>query len=163
MRHAIVILAALVSGCGQPADPKHPAPAPVGPTKTGGPAKPPPAGKANAGAGPSAPIVLPAIGCPTPSCVFHAGAAAYFTCLAGGAGACFHFGAACAPADACMYDPADRTYKHCARMTEGACEQWGAACAPASKCMFSAADGLHHTCDDVAGGGCKRYGALCAP
>jgi hypothetical protein len=31
--------------------------------------------------------------CPTPGCVYHPGAAAYFTCLSGGAGTCFHQGA----------------------------------------------------------------------
>src|SRR5205085_2900909 len=49
--------------------------------------------------------VAPDIGCLQTSCAFHAGASAYFTCLAGGAGACFHFGGPCAPADHCMYDP----------------------------------------------------------
>jgi hypothetical protein len=105
----------------------------------------------------------PDIGCLTPSCAFHAGAAAYFTCLSGGAGACFHFGAPCTPADACMYDPGDRTYKQCAKPVEGACGQWGAACAPRAACMFDPADGLHHHCDDGGTGTCKRYGALCAP
>jgi hypothetical protein len=105
----------------------------------------------------------PDVGCLAPSCAYHAGANGYFTCLASGAGTCFHFGGPCAPKDSCMYDASDRTYKQCARAVEGVCAQWGAACAPASACMYSAADGLHRTCDDVAGGGCKRYGALCAP
>ncbi len=105
----------------------------------------------------------PDIGCLTTSCVFHAGAAAYFTCLAGGAGACFHFGGPCTPADACMYDPGDRTYKQCGKPVEGACTQWGAACAPRSACMFDPADGLHHHCDEPGAGTCKRYGALCSP
>jgi len=111
-----------------------------------------------------APVLgVPDVGCLAPTCAYHAGGAGYFTCLSGGAGACFHYGAPCSPADACMYDPADQKYKHCASIVEGTCKQWGAACAPASKCMFSASDGLHHTCDDIDGGTCKRYGALCAP
>jgi hypothetical protein len=103
------------------------------------------------------------VGCLTPSCAYHAGANAYFTCLSGGAGACFHFGGPCTPKDSCMYDAADGTYKQCARAVEGTCQAWGSACAPASACMFSPADGLHHHCDEIAGGTCKRYGAPCAP
>jgi hypothetical protein len=106
---------------------------------------------------------LPDVACAAPTCAFHAGAAGYFTCLAGGAGACFHFGGPCTPADACMYDPTDRTYKKCGRAVEGTCAQWTGACAPASACMFDAADGLHHHCDAVSGGACQKYGALCAP
>lgn len=106
---------------------------------------------------------VPDVGCLTPTCAYHAGANSYFTCLASGAGTCFHFGGPCTPKDTCMYDAADRTYKQCTRAVEGACEQWGSPCAPASACMFSPSDGLHRTCDEVAGGGCKKYGALCAP
>jgi hypothetical protein len=118
-----------------------------------------------AGSAKAAPTVavLPDVGCLVTSCAFHAGTGQYFTCLAGGAGVCFHFGAACTPADGCMYDPSDRSYKACAKGVEGTCAQWGAACAPKSACMFSATDGLYHHCDDIAGGACKRYGALCAP
>lgn len=120
-----------------------------------------------AGPGPGSavppPVVLPDVGCLTTSCAFHAGGAAYFTCLAGGAGTCFHFGGPCTPPDACMYDPADRSYKQCQRPVEGTCQQWAAACAPKSACMFDPADGMHHHCDELAGGACKRYGALCAP
>ena len=66
---------------------------------------------------------------------FHAGAGAYFTCFAGGAGACFHFGAPCTPADAaCTTGGAGRTSP--ARAGRGHVPQWGAACAPASGCMF---------------------------
>lgn len=103
------------------------------------------------------------LGCPAPSCAFHAGAGAYFTCTSSGGGSCFHYGPACTPADACMFDPGDRTYKQCAKSSEGTCQQWGAACAPATKCMFSPQDGYHHQCDEVSGGTCKRYGAFCAP
>ena len=162
----------LVACGGSPAAPHPTAPAP---TPTAQPTSPPPryrGGNPPRGAAPAnngasdpalASISVPAIGCLAPTCAFHAGAGAYFTCLAGGAGTCFHFGAACAPADACMYDPGDRQYKTCAKPSEGVCTQWGAACAPVSKCMFDPADGLHHQCDDVAGGACKRFGALCAP
>lgn len=113
------------------------------------------------GTGPLGPA--PDVGCLTPTCAYHAGANGYFTCLSGGAGACFHFGGPCTPGDSCMFDAADRTYKQCARVLEGVCQQWGAACAPSSRCMFSPADNLHHACDEIAGGTCKRYGALCAP
>jgi hypothetical protein len=122
------------------------------------------AGTGSAGKGSAAqPVTLPDVGCLSPSCAFHAGAGAHFTCLAGGNGVCFHFGAACTPADGCMYDPGDRTYKTCAKPVEGTCMQWAAACAPKSACMFSPDDGLYHHCDDISGGTCKRYGALCAP
>ncbi len=125
---------------------------------------------AGAGSGSAKPAVgpvgtVPDVGCLQPSCAYHAGANAYFTCLAGGAGACFHFGGPCTPKDSCMYDATDRTYKQCTRAVEGSCQQWGAACAPANACMFSPTDRLHHTCDEVdaSHGSCKRYGALCAP
>lgn len=103
------------------------------------------------------------IGCLAPTCAFHAGTGTYFTCQSGGAGTCFHFGAACTPEGACMYDPAARSYKQCQRAVEGTCEAWGAACAPANKCMFDARDNLHRTCEAVSGGTCTRFGALCAP
>lgn len=163
MRLVIATLAVLV-GCSRPADrladPSRAGAAPSGPTKPAGRVKP---GNGGGAAGGGGAVVLPAVGCPAPTCAFHAGAAAYFTCLDGGAGACFHFGGPCTPPDACMFDPADRTYKHCGRPSEGACQQWGPACAPATKCMFDVSDGLYRTCDDIAGGACKRYGALCAP
>jgi hypothetical protein len=160
VRPLIVTIAALVVGCGHPADPKHAGSPPARPTKISGTGQPAPSGS---GAGGDPVSVVPDIGCPAPTCVFHAGAGAYFTCLAGGAGTCFHFGATCAPADLCMYDPAGRSYKQCARAGEGVCMKWGAACVPPGKCMFTPADGLHHRCEEVADGGCKRYGALCAP
>jgi hypothetical protein len=160
VRHVIVIVAALVGGCGHPADPKHAGLPSAGGKQTVGPTHPAPIGNPTGG---DVAVVLPAVGCPSPTCAFHAGASGYFTCLAGGAGACFHVGSPCAPGDACMYDPNARSYKHCARASEGMCQQWGVACAPATKCMFNPSDRLHHQCDEVAGGGCKRYGALCAP
>jgi hypothetical protein len=160
VRHVIVIAAALVAGCGHPADPKHAGLPSAGGKQTVGPTHPAPIGNPTGG---DVAVVLPAVGCPSPTCAFHAGASGYFTCLAGGAGACFHFGSPCAPRDACMYDPNARSYKHCARASEGMCQQWGVACAPVTKCMFNPSDRLHHQCDEVAGGGCKRYGALCAP
>jgi hypothetical protein len=118
---------------------------------------------AGSGAGSAAVAIAPDVGCLTATCAYHQGTATYFTCLAGGAGVCFHFGAACTPAESCMIDAADRTYKKCTSPVEGTCTQWGTACAPANACMFSFDDGLYHHCDEVAGGSCKRYGALCAP
>ncbi len=64
---------------------------------------------ATAGQGSGRVASVPDVGCLTPTCAYHAGGGGYFTCLAGGAGVCFHFGGPCAPADACMFDPADRT------------------------------------------------------
>jgi hypothetical protein len=161
VRHAF--LAVLLVACGHPAEPKHATVVTAG----GGSAVPPKVTPVAVGAGAGAvrlsSVVLKDIGCPSPTCVYHAGGAAYFTCLAGGAGMCFHFGGPCAPPDSCMYDAADRTYKSCAKPVEGACAHYGAACAPASKCMFDPADGLHHRCDAAAGGKCTSYGALCAP
>jgi hypothetical protein len=160
VRHVLVVIAVLVAGCGRPAGPKHASLPSSGPTKTVGSTGPAPTGN---GAGGSVAVVLPAVGCPSPTCVFHAGASGYFTCLSSGAGACFHFSSSCAPLDSCMYDPLDRLYKHCAKASEGLCLQWGVACTPATRCMFKPSDGLHHQCEEVAGGGCQRYGALCAP
>jgi hypothetical protein len=157
--HRFVVIALAFAACGgSTAEVQHPVIAGVPPRPNvagAGVAKAPPA--------PAHAAVVPDIGCLATTCAFHAGAAAYFTCLSGGAGVCFHFGAPCAPADGCMFDPGDRTYKQCATPVEGTCRSWGAACAPRSGCMFDPADGLHHHCDDVAGGTCKRYGALCAP
>jgi hypothetical protein len=109
--------------------------------------------------------IVPEVGCPNPTCAFHAGAGSYFTCLSGGAGICFHFGAPCAPADGCMFDSQTRAYHPCAKAVEGACAQWNASatCAPANACMFDPDDGLHHHCDQLNGGSCAKYGALCAP
>lgn len=106
---------------------------------------------------------VPDIGCLTPSCALHPNTGAYFTCLAGGAGVCFHFGAPCTPEAACMYDVAAKTYKTCTRPVEGTCETWGATCTPPSKCMLDPADNLHKKCDDAKSGTCARYGALCSP
>jgi len=106
---------------------------------------------------------LPDVGCPMPTCVYHVGGGAYFTCLAGGAGACFHFGGPCTPADSCMYDPTDHHYKTCATASEGVCAKWAASCTPAHACMFDPVDGLQHHCDSVSDGTCQRFGALCAP
>lgn len=103
------------------------------------------------------------IGCPQPSCVYHAGANGYFTCFASGNGVCFHYGAPCTPADGCMVDAAERKYKQCANVEEGMCSQWGATCSPRSACMFRFEDSLHRHCDEMANGTCKHYGELCAP
>jgi len=154
------MLAVVAAACSPPPVAKRPnaagdpgaiaLPADHGKAPTPGPAKP-------------APIVLKDIGCLQPTCAYHAGTNAYFTCLSGGAGTCFHFGAACTPAGSCMYDATSRGYKQCTKVVEGTCQAWAAACAPATKCMFDPASGLHHTCDDLSGGTCKRFGALCAP
>ena len=152
-----LIFIVVLAGCGNPPAtkrPTNPGGAGVTPVANAGGVKPTSAG------GPS---TVRDIGCLKPTCVFHAGAAAYFTCQSGGAGTCFHFGSSCTPESACMYDPAAKSYKLCTKPVEGACTAWGGACAPASKCMFDAADGLHHTCDSVDGGTCKKFGALCAP
>jgi hypothetical protein len=154
--HRLVWIAALCVACGShPPEPLHnaangSASAHSAPT---------------AGSGSSAAVaIVPEVGCPNPTCVFHAGAAAYFTCLSGGAGICFHFGGPCAPADGCMFDPQQRTYRSCAKVVEGTCAQWNAnTCAPASACMFDPDDGLHHHCDNIADGTCRKYGVLCAP
>jgi hypothetical protein len=108
--------------------------------------------------------IVPEVGCPNPTCAYHPGAAAYFTCLSGGAGACFHFGGPCAPSDGCMFDPQQHAYRPCAKPVEGTCTAWNAgSCAPASGCMFDPDDGLHHHCDQLGNGACAKYGALCAP
>ncbi len=156
-------LAVILVACGHPsAETKHPVTAGTGSNAPAPKVTPPPPVNPGAG-GAIAAVVIKDLGCPAPTCVYHAGGAAYFNCLAGGAGMCFHFGAPCAPADSCMYDPADRAYKQCAKPVEGTCAQFGAGCAPASKCMFDPADGLHHHCDAAPGGKCTAYGALCAP
>jgi hypothetical protein len=153
-----VVIAVLLAACSHPPEPKA---ANRPPGKGSGAPVPIAGGGSNVGQDPVAePHDVP---CSAPTCAFHAGAAAYFTCLAGGAGACFHFGARCAPSDGCMFDPGDRKYKHCNDAVEGVCRTWAAACEPASKCMFNPADGLHHHCDDASGGTCTRWGALCAP
>lgn len=170
VRHALTLaVAALVTfGCGTPPDPKHPTGGGAA-AGSGDAAKPDPGpgdrgtggGSAAKGGQPDrAPKDIP---CLVPTCVYHAGVNAYFSCQSSGAGTCFHYGPACTPASACMYDAASRSYKQCTKVSEGACAAWGGACAPASRCMFNPADNLHHTCEDVSGGTCKRYGALCAP
>jgi len=146
----------LAAACGNPPEVKKPTGtgSGSGTGTTGG------SGGPTTGGGPT---VLRDVGCPTFTCAYHAGVNQYFTCLSGGAGACFHFGAACVPDASCMYDATSRSYKTCTKGAEGTCQAWGAACAPASKCMFDATDNLHRHCDDLAGGTCKKFGALCAP
>jgi len=153
-----VLIAAIIGAvaCGPPPTaPKH-----VNPVTSS--TRPNPVTPATGQAGPPD-VAARDVPCPAPSCAYHAATAAYFTCLAGGAGACFHFGSRCTPSDACMYDAADHTYKQCTNAVEGTCHTWAAACEPASKCMFDPIDGLHHHCDDAGGGACKHWGALCAP
>lgn len=105
----------------------------------------------------------PEVGCLQPSCAYHAGSNAYFTCLAGGNGTCLHYGAPCTPAGNCMVDAADRTYKQCVKPDSGTCLEWGPLCTPPSACMFRFEDGMYRHCDEPEAGTCKRYGALCAP
>ena len=164
VRHALAfVVAALVTvGCGAPPDPKHPTGAGAAAGSDGASTR---GGGGQRGGGTAKggqPEPTPKeIACLVPTCVYHAGANAYFACQSGGAGTCFHFGPPCTPAGACMYDASSRSYKQCTKVLEGACSAWGTACAPASKCMFNPADSLHHTCEDLSGGTCKRYGALC--
>ncbi|HLL21157.1 MAG TPA: hypothetical protein VK427_03450 [Kofleriaceae bacterium] len=153
MRTLLVV--ALVAACSSPPAAKRPI--------AGTPVPPVAGGTKPTSTTPSGPSVVKDIGCLKASCAFHAGAAGYFTCQSGGAGTCFHFGAACTPENACMYDPAVKSYKQCTKPVEGTCQVWAAACAPPSKCMFDATDNLHKTCDSVDGGTCKKFGALCAP
>ena len=103
--------------------------------------------------------------CEVNSCAYHAGADGYFTCLAGGAGACFHFGGTCAPQDRCMYNAATKRYATCDDISEGKCQRFGKACSPSTGCWFTPADGLHHACEkaDAEHGTCNKVGALCAP
>jgi hypothetical protein len=156
---ALILLAGLAAGCGNPARK-----GPDGPTGRGsGTGTGTGTGSGTAAGSGTNPLVARDVGCPSPTCTFHPGAAGYFTCTSSGSGSCFHYGPPCTPADACMYDPADRTYKQCTKPTEGRCETWGAACAPANKCMFDPKDGYHRQCDDASAGTCKKFSGLCAP
>ncbi len=155
VRHAVVLAVIFLVSCGNPART-----GPTGPTGGGTVTdKKPGPGTGSTGN----PLVATDVGCPAPTCAFHANAAGYFVCMSGGAGSCFHYGPPCTPADSCMYDPSDRTYKQCSKPSEGKCEAWGAACAPATKCMVDPKDGYHRRCDDASGGTCKKFSALCAP
>ena len=101
--------------------------------------------------------------CTATTCVFHAGVAGYYNCLAGAAGACTHFGGSCTPADRCMFDAATKLYKNCTKPGDGICETFGATCNPAPGCWFDAKDGLFRTCTASAGGTCTQWGELCSP
>ena len=142
--------------CGNPPKPST-TPAPVRATTPAAP---------SVGAGSAVPpapqLTTKDIGCPSPSCVYHAGANAYFTCTASGSGGCVHFGPACAPPDGCMYDPGDRTYKSCTKIVEGSCRAWGAACTP-NACMIDPRDGYYRQCTQQRGGTCSAFAALCTP
>lgn len=152
----VLVITLFALACGGPRKPVQPDGKGTG-TTTGG-------GAVTGGSGQrTSPGAMKDIGCHVASCAYHPGTASYFTCQSGGAGTCFHFGAACTPEGACMFDAQSRSYKTCTTPVEGTCTAWGAACAPASKCMFDPTDRLHKKCDDIAGGTCKRYGALCAP
>lgn len=132
-------------------------PGPVGATTAGG---------ESADAGPETGerrSLRPTPRCGDDPCVLHAGAATYHRCLAGAAGACFHYGARCEPADACMIDLATGTFRHCDEPVEGRCGRWGDTCEPAGRCLLDPSDGLYRTCDQVVGGRCQGYGELCDP
>jgi hypothetical protein len=96
-------------------------------------------------------------------CVFHAGASAYFRCLSGADGTCFHYGASCEPADQCMFDPASGSYRQCRKGGEGRCAEYGDACQPADACYFASDDSRYHSCQKAASGRCTSYGDLCNP
>jgi hypothetical protein len=134
-------------------------PAPAEPTGAPAPTDKP-SGKATA----TTPLLdLKGVACAASPCAYHPGTAGYFRCLAGGAGACFHFGGPCQPQDSCMFDPGDRAYKLCASAVEGKCQRFGAACIPAGTCWYRAEDRLYHVCEQPKAGGCSKWGALCAP
>ena len=101
--------------------------------------------------------------CALVSCVFHAGVAGYYNCLAGAAGACTHFGGSCTPADRCMFDSAAKSYKNCNNPSDGTCDAFGAACNPKPGCWFDPKDGLFRLCSAAAGGTCSKWGELCSP
>ncbi len=124
----------------------------------GGPSNQPPVAAANATPGSAAGAT-----CAPATCVFHAGVAGYYSCLAGAAGACTHFGGSCVPTDRCMFDAPAKLYKHCSNPVDGTCETFGATCNPAPGCWFDAKDGLFRTCTAAAGGMCSKWGELCSP
>lgn len=103
------------------------------------------------------------VACAPVSCVYHGGAGAHFSCLAGGQGACFHFGAPCQPADDCVVDPSDRSFRRCAELVTGACQRFGAACAPRGSCWYRAEEALYRECLEKHPGRCGKWGALCDP
>ena len=90
-------LAVILVACGHPsAETKHPVTAGTGSNAPALKVTPPPPMNPGAG-GAIAAVVIKDLGCPAPTCVYHAGGAAYFNCLAGGAGMCFHFGPTVGP------------------------------------------------------------------
>lgn len=101
--------------------------------------------------------------CGDDPCVFHTGAGTYHRCLAGAAGACFHYGARCEPEDGCMIDAATATFRRCEEPGEGRCARFADPCQPAGTCVLDPADGLYRTCDSLVDGRCQRYGELCDP
>ncbi|HRC59048.1 MAG TPA: hypothetical protein PKU97_24165, partial [Kofleriaceae bacterium] len=101
--------------------------------------------------------------CVAAPCTYHAGTDGFFACLAGGSGACFHFGAPCQPADDCMLDGSDRRYKRCTQVVDGRCQRFAAPCAPPGTCWMHPDDGLYRECTQRQAGACARWGELCDP
>ncbi len=102
--------------------------------------------------------------CPEPSCVYHAGTDAYFVCLNGAAGRCFHYGRPCTPGDSCMFDADSGRYRQCRSAQNGRCLAFADTCRPPGFCVFNPADGLHHTCEEAAADGrCRVFGEICGP
>ena len=124
------------------------------PATDGGVTKPPTKGMPGSAAGAT---------CTPKTCVYHAGVAGYYNCLAGAAGACTHFGGSCTPADRCMFDAATMLHKNCTKPGDGTCEIFSASCNPAPGCWFDAKDGLFRRCTAGAGGACSKWGELCSP
>lgn len=161
----VAVLAGMLA-CSGPsrAAPQRPAPgvgpAPATAADRAGSGAQAPGGK---GAG-KAPLLDPAgTSCDVAACAYHAGVGRTFVCLAGGAGACFHFGAPCQPADDCMLDGSDGTYKRCTQAVDGACLRFAGACAPQGSCWFRPDEGLYRECTQRKPGACGQWGALCKP
>ncbi len=156
-------LCGLTIACSSPAGGAGPKPVvPVQPTPTG--AQPVAGDPARPPAQPGKPLLDPAgQSCTSAPCAYHAGTASYFHCLAGGAGACFHFGSPCQPADACMFDATARSYKRCAEIVEGKCQRYGAACEPSGSCWYRPEDRLYRECLERRPGSCARWGEPCTP
>ncbi len=122
----------------------------------------PPAGGARTAAG--APLIDPSgASCAPLACVYHGGAGGYFSCLAGGQGSCFHFGAPCQPADDCMLDPSERSFRRCLELVAGVCQRFAAACAPRGSCWYRADEAQYRECLEKTPGRCGKWGALCDP
>ncbi len=168
IRSLAVVAVLVLAGC--PGNPSHPANPPGGGARTGH-------GTSSSGhtrkshekpaksAKPDYHGVLPEAGidCAPTGCIYHGGADAYYTCLAAGAGTCFHYGPTCEPASHCMYSAAAGGYHQCSKVVEGQCVTAGAPCEPPGNCYYDPADGRHHRCKRADGGRCLELGGLCDP